>query len=127
MDPITLLVCATIGLAAGTLGGLLGVGGGIVMVPAFIRFLDLPAAQAVATSITVIVFISLSAALKHPQQGSTQWKIVGLVFLTSVVGAWIGAALTDQVPERTLRLGFAAFLLYVSVDMAVRAWNLPTS
>jgi uncharacterized membrane protein YfcA len=124
MDPSLLLVCAAIGLAAGTLGGLLGVGGGIVMVPAFIRFLGLPASQAVATSITVIVFIALSAALKHHQQGSTQWKIVGLVVVTSIVGSWMGAALTDDVPERTLRLGFAAFLMLVSVDMAVRAWRM---
>jgi uncharacterized membrane protein YfcA len=124
MDPVTLIVCAAIGLVAGTLGGLLGVGGGIVMVPAFIRFLNLPAHQAVATSITVIVFIAFSAATKHHQQGSTQWKIVGLVFVTSVVGAWIGAALTDQVPERALRLGFAAFLMIVSIDMAARAWRI---
>ncbi|MBW2314185.1 MAG: sulfite exporter TauE/SafE family protein [Deltaproteobacteria bacterium] len=124
MDPVTLLTCALIGLAAGTLGGLLGVGGGIVMVPAFIRFLGLPAHQAVATSISVIVFISLSAALKHHQQGSTQWKIVGLVLVTSVLGAYLGAAFTDQIPERTLRLGFAVFLMIVSIDMAARAWRI---
>ena len=124
MDVTLLLTCAAIGLSAGTLGGLLGVGGGIIMVPAFIRFLGLPAPQAVATSITVIVFISLSAALKHHQQGSTQWKIVALVLVTSVVGGWLGAAFTDDVPERTLRLGFAAFLMLVSLDMAARAWRM---
>lgn len=124
MDPTLLLICATIGLFAGTAGGLLGVGGGIIMVPAFIRFLDLPAYQAVATSITVIVFIALSAALKHHQQGSTQWKIVGLVLVTSVIGGWLGAAFTDDVPEKTLRLGFAAFLMVTSIDMAWKAWQL---
>ncbi|HKJ23265.1 MAG TPA: sulfite exporter TauE/SafE family protein [Myxococcota bacterium] len=127
MDPVTVFICAAIGLVAGSLGGLLGVGGGIVMVPAFIRFLNLPAREAVATSITVIVFIALSAATKHYQQGTIQWRIVGLVLVTSVLGGWVGAAFTDQVPERTLRLGFAAFLMYVSVDMALRAWRLPTS
>jgi len=127
MDPVTIFICAAIGLLAGGLGGLLGVGGGIVMVPAFIRFLHLPAAQAVATSITVIVFIALSAATKHHQQGTTQWRIVGLVLVTSMIGSWIGAAFTDQVPERTLRLGFAAFLMFVSIDMALRAWRLPAS
>ena len=124
MDPVTLLTCAVIGLFAGTMGGLLGVGGGIVMVPAVIRLLGLPAHQAVGTSITVIVFIALSAAAKHHQQGSTQWKVVGLVLATSVLGGWLGAALTDQVPERALRLGFAAFLMLVSIDMAARAWRL---
>jgi uncharacterized membrane protein YfcA len=74
----------------------------------------------------VIVFIAISAATKHHLQGSTQWRIVGLVLVTSVVGSWIGAAFTDQVPERALRLGFAAFLMVVSIDMALRAWRLPT-
>lgn len=124
MEPTLILTCAAIGFFAGGIGGLLGVGGGIIMVPAFIRFLELPAAQAVATSITVIVFIALSAALKHHQQGSTQWRIVALVLVTSVIGSWIGAAFTDDVPERTLRLGFAAFLMLVSIDMAVRAWRM---
>ncbi len=121
MDPALLLVCAAIGLVAGTLGGLLGVGGGIVLVPAFVRFLDMPIHQAIGTSITVIVFIALSAAVKQQQLGNVQWKVVGLVIATSVVGGWLGAALTGAVPEKTLRLGFAAFLIVVSIDMAARA------
>lgn len=124
MEPTLLLTCAAIGLFAGGLGGLLGVGGGVIMVPAFIRFLGMPAPQAVATSITVIVFIALSAALKHQLQGTTQWKVVALVVVTSVIGSWVGAAFTDDVPERALRLGFAAFLMLVSIDMAARAWRM---
>lgn len=124
MDPVTLLICAIVGLVAGLFGGLFGVGGGVVMVPAFIRFLDLPAHQAIATSISVVLFIAASATLKHHQQGSTQWWIVGLVVVTSVIGAWLGAALTGQIPERALRLGFAAFLMIVAIDMAARAWRI---
>jgi len=124
MDPVFLLACAVIGFVAGAMGGLLGVGGGVVMVPAFIRILGMSARDAVGTSIAVIVFIAISATARHHLDGNTRWRIVALVLVTSVVGGWIGAAFADRVPEKTLRLLFAAFLMLVSIDMAARALRL---
>ncbi len=124
MSASVVLIGILIGFLAGGVGGLLGVGGGVVMVPAFIRFLGLSAREAVGTSIAVIVVISLSATLKHHQQGHTHWGVVALVAASSMVGAWIGAGYAAQVPEKTLRLAFAAFLFAVAANMAVRAWRL---
>ena len=74
-----LLICAAIGLLAGTLAGLLGVGGGIVMVPAFIRFLGMDIRMAIGTSMAVIVLTSIVAGTKHYYLGHVDLKIVAVV------------------------------------------------
>ena len=117
------ILCAAIGLVAGTLGGLLGVGGGIVMVPAFTRLLDLPVKQAVGTSMGVIFFTAISASWRHWQLGNLQPRVVVLVAALSMVGAWLGASLTSRVNERTLRVLFALFLIVTAADMLHKAWK----
>lgn len=118
------LLCAVIGMIAGTLGGLLGVGGGIVMVPAFTRLLDLPVKQAVGTSMGVIFFTAVTASWRHWQLGNLQPRVVVLVAALSMVGAWIGASLTTRVNERTLRILFAVFLIVTAADMLHKAWKM---
>lgn len=118
------IVCAAIGLVAGTLGGLLGVGGGIVMVPAFINLLGLPAKQAIGTSMGVIFFTAISASLRHYQLGNLDPRVVVPVALLSMGGAYVGATLTTRVPERTLRMLFAAFLVATAIDMFHNAWRM---
>ncbi len=73
------ILCAAIGLFAGTLGGLLGVGGGIVMVPAFTRLLGLSVKQAIGTSMGVIFFTAISASWRHWQLGNLNPKVVLVV------------------------------------------------
>lgn len=118
------LVCALIGLVAGTLGGLLGVGGGVVMVPAFLNFLGMPARQAVGTSMGVIFFTAISASWRHWQLGNLDPRVVVPVALLSMGGAWVGASLTTRVPERTLRILFAVFLVVTAADMLNKALRM---
>ncbi len=113
--------CLAIGLVAGTLGGLLGVGGGIVMVPAFLRFLGLPAQTAIGTSMVAIIFVSVSASIRHYQLGNVDLKILAMVALATIAGGYLGASLVGFLSEKVLRLVFASFLLYVSVDMFGKA------
>ncbi len=120
------LICAGIGLVAGTLGGLLGVGGGVVMVPAFLNFLGLPAKQAIGTSMGVIFFTAISASWRHWQLGNLDPRVVLPVALLSMGGAWLGASLTTRVPERTLRMFFAGFLVLTAADMMNKAWKMET-
>jgi uncharacterized membrane protein YfcA len=119
------ILCAAIGLVAGTLGGLLGVGGGVVMVPAFMALLGMPARHAIGTSMGVILFTAISAAIRHHQLGNLEPRVVVPVALLSIVGAYLGATLTTRVPERTLRMLFAAFLALTAVDMFQKAWRMP--
>lgn len=118
------IVCAAIGVVAGTLGGLLGVGGGVVMVPAFINVLGLPARQAIGTSMGVILFTAISASLRHYQLGNLDLRVAVPVALLSVGGGYLGATLTPRVPERALRMLFAAFLLATAIDMFQKAWRM---
>lgn len=118
------LLCGGIGLVAGTLGGLLGVGGGVVMVPAFTRLLGLSAKQAIGTSMGVIVFTALSASWRHSQLGNLRPEVVAVVAVTSMAGAFAGASLTAITSERTLRIVFAGFLIVTAADMLAKAWSL---
>lgn len=122
-----LLACAAIGLFAGALGGLLGVGGGVVMVPAFMRFLGLGVHEAVGTSMAVIVFTAIVAALRHYQLGNVNPKVMAVVAVLSMLGGYLGATLSERLPERQLRLAFGLFLLFVAVQMLLRAWRMSPS
>ncbi len=117
-------LCGVIGLMAGTLGGLLGVGGGVVMVPAFTRFLGLSAKQAIGTSMGVILFTALSASWRHWQLGNLRPDIIVVVAAVSMAGAFAGASLTAYTSERTLRILFAGFLIVTAADMLAKAWSL---
>ncbi len=118
-----LLICAAIGLLAGTLAGLLGVGGGIVMVPAFVRFLHMDIRMAIGTSMAIIVLTSIVAGSKHYLLGNVDLKIVAVVAILAMIGAYIGAALTAVVPVRSLKMIFAVFVLIVGADMFAKAWR----
>lgn len=122
-----LITCALIGLAAGTLGGLLGVGGGVVLVPAFLRFLGLSIHEAVGTSMAVIVFTSIVASARHYQLGNVNPRVVVIVAVLSMAGGYLGASLSERLPERQLRLVFGVFLLFVAIQILVRAWRMAPS
>lgn len=119
-----LLICTAIGLFAGTMSGLLGVGGGVILVPAFMRLLGMPIHQAIAASLCVIIATASVGSWKHYQLGHLpiqSWKIILVVSTLSVVGSYLGAALTGKLSDRGLRLIFAVFLLIVASQMIVQA------
>jgi len=122
-----LLICSVLGLVAGVIAGTLGVGGGIVLVPAFVRFLNMDIRTAVGTSSVIIVFTALSAAIKHYELGNVQFKAVWVVVVLSVAGAYLGASLTSLISPRALRMTFAIFIFLVSVQMFVKALQMPAS
>ena len=108
-----LLVFAILtGLAAGLLGALCGVGGGIVMVPAFVGLLGLEHKQAVATSMAVIIVTALAATLNNARANNLiDWKIVATVGLASAVAAWFGSDLMCKLSNQTLTRVFGCLLV----------------
>lgn len=117
MDILWVIV---VGLVAGFLGGLLGVGGGILMVPAFLYLLRdrIPSIHvAVGTSMAVIVAVSIAGTIGHARGGRVNWSIVPYVAVFAVVGSYVGASLTSHVSRMVLRRLFAILLLVVAAKM----------
>lgn len=108
---------AAVGLLAGVMGGLLGVGGGIVIVPLLILLLGIDVKIAIGTSLAAIVPTAIMAAYRHQALGNINWRVVGMLTLGSVAGAFLGASLTAYVPAERLRQAFALFLIATAVKM----------
>lgn len=110
-----------IGLAAGIVAGLLGVGGGTLFVPALTIGLGLSQLDAEATSLLAIIPVALIGAARQRAHGNVDVRIGVLLGLIAVAGALAGVAIANAVPERGLEVGFALFLLFVAWRLAARA------
>lgn len=115
----TVWVYAGIGLIAGLASGLLGIGGGIVIVPMLAGWLGMPLKRALGTSLAAIVAIVVPGAAVHAALGHIDWGIALVLALGSVAGARVGARIALGTRERTLRLLVGGFLGLVAVAYGV--------
>ncbi len=117
-DPTISVLLGVAGLGIGTLSSLLGVGGGIFIVPLLtLSGLVGPMQEATGTSNAVIVFTSLSATIAYARRRAIDVRIGLSLMPMSVLGAWAGARLTSVIDSRWLAIGFAVILLYPIVMM----------
>jgi len=114
-----------IGLAAGVVAGLLGVGGGTLFVPALTIGLGLSQLDAEATSLLAIIPVALVGAMRQRSHGNVDVRTGMLLGLVAVAGAVAGVAIANAVPERALEVGFGLFLLFVVWRLLVRALRPP--
>jgi uncharacterized membrane protein YfcA len=113
-----ILLAILIGLVAGLLGALCGVGGGLVMVPAFVGLLGTEHKQAVATSMAVIIVTALAATANNARVANLiDWKIVLAVGLASALAAWFGSDLMRSLSNHTLTRIFGCVLVVFGVRM----------
>lgn len=103
------------GLVAGGLSGLLGVGGGIVMVPLFRRWLGLPMKNAVATSLICVGCFAVPGTITHAIEGGIDWRFASWLTLGVVVGAPFGSKLALKMSDKKLQRAFGLFLAAVAV------------
>ena len=108
----------SIGVVAGGLSGLLGVGGGIVMVPAFTAWLRLPIKEAVGTSLACVGVLAVPGAITHAALGGIDWSFAVPLSLAVIPGARLGAGLAIRASDRGLRLSVAAALGAIAVAYA---------
>ena len=113
------LILAAIGLAAGGLSGLFGVGGGIIMVPGMVLLAGIAQQRASATSLAAIVPIAAVAAVIFGQADSLNLPAAAVLMVGSIIGVQVGARLMTRIGEDRLRIGFAIFMIAVAVTMLV--------
>jgi len=106
-----------IGVAAGMLSGLLGVGGGALFVPALVLLLGLDQVDAEATSLLAIVPVALVGTWRQHRYGNVRVRDGLLVGLVAIPGALLGVVLVNALPERAIEYAFAALLVWI-------AWTL---
>ncbi|NBX70394.1 MAG: sulfite exporter TauE/SafE family protein [Actinobacteria bacterium] len=108
---------AIIGLIAGLMAGLFGIGGGFVMVPLFVLWLGMAQKRAHATSLLSVAFIGVAALLGYVNLGQIDWLAAALVTIGAVCGIFLGVRLLSKVSERTLSLIFALVLLAAALRL----------
>lgn len=110
-----------IGLAAGVLAGMFGIGGGIVIVPALIILAKMSATSATGTSLGALLLpVGALGAWEYWRHGHVNIRASVLIALGLFIGAWFGAWLAIQLPPQVLRRSFAVFLLVVAVRLWVK-------
>jgi len=116
-----------LGAIAGLLAGLLGVGGGLIIVPVLAAMLVRQGVAepvvmhlAIGTSLASIIFTSVSSVWAHHRRRAVRWRDVGRLAPGIVIGAWLGAAIADMLPTAGLRKFFGLFELYVAIQMTFR-------
>ena len=114
-----LLLLAAIGVGAGVLSGLFGVGGGIIMVPAMVLLAGMAQQRASATSLASIVPIAMVGAVVFGGADSVNLLAAAVLVIGSVAGVQVGSRLMPRVGDDRLRVGFAVFMIAVAITMIV--------
>jgi len=94
---------AVTGALAGALSGLLGVGGGVVLVPAYMDLLGVPIKTAIATSLVCVGMLAVPSTVSHALLGDIDWTFAAFLALGVVPGAWVGSSLAARASDRRLR------------------------
>lgn len=118
MEIVAVLV---IGLLAGALGGLFGVGGGLIFVPTLVLLLDLGQVDAEATSLLAILPVVVAGTWRQHLYGNVRWRTAAIIGLTAIGGIELGVLAAKALPELTLRRLFALLVLTVAAQLAWRA------
>ena len=113
-----------LGLVVGFVAGLLGVGGGLIIVPVLIMLLHthgqavgMEPQLALGTSLATILFTSLSSVRAHQRRGAVEWSLVRRIAPGIVLGTLAGAALAARMPATVLKIFFVIFLFYAAIQM----------
>jgi len=119
MSITTLIILVAIGLFAGIAGGMIGIGGGLVIVPCLVYFLGFSQFEAQGTSVaTLLLPIGVLAAYNYHKADSINWKFALIIALTFIVGGYIGSKLSiNFLSESTVKKVFGVIMLIGAIKM----------
>ncbi|MBU47015.1 MAG: permease [Flavobacteriales bacterium] len=114
----TVILLIIIGLLAGLLSGLVGVGGGILMIPLLVIFLGFTQHQAQGTALfAMLPPIGILAAINYYKEGFVKWEYAAVIALTFVVGGYFGSKLSINLPDQIVRRFFAFVMLIAAIKI----------
>jgi len=122
------IIILVIGLFAGILSGLVGVGGGLIIVPALIFFLGFNQHQAQGTSLGLLLLpVGILAVINYYNKDNVDMRVVAIMSIAFIAGGWLGSKLALRLPEDTVKKIFAVFLFYSAFkllgwDKAIVKW-----
>jgi len=122
---VSSILAAITGFMGGMIGGLLGVGGGILFVPALAIFMDETQVRAEATSLLAIVPVALVAVWRQLGYGNVRVREGLVIGALSPLGVAIGVITSNAVPQRALELAFAGLALLIATQLVIRALREP--
>ena len=112
------IILVLIGLFAGMLSGLIGVGGGIIIVPALVFFLGFTQHEAQGTSLGLLLLpVGILAVANYYKQGYVDIKVVVIMCAAFIIGGWLGSKLSLALPADTVKKIFAIVLFYTAIKM----------
>jgi hypothetical protein len=116
-----IIILIVIGLSAGIVSGMMGVGGAIIMVPALVFFLGLTQHQAQGTSLSVLIFpVGILAFWNYYKQGYVNFKITVIIILAFVIGGYLGSLVAVRIPERPLKIIFGMLIIVLGLRMIIK-------
>jgi uncharacterized membrane protein YfcA len=115
MSGESIILLMAVGLAAGVLSGLVGVGGGIIIVPALIFFLGFTQLQAQGTSLGLLLLpVGIFAVINYYKAGHIDLNVVGVMSIAFVAGGWLGSKLALRLDQDVVKKIFAIVLFYTA-------------
>jgi uncharacterized protein len=118
MDTQTILIIILVGVAAGMLSGLVGVGGGIIIVPALVYFIGFSQKTAQGTSLALIMLpVGIFGVMQYYKQGHVDYKIVAILAIGFLAGSFLGSKLALTISQETLKKVFAVLMIIIAIKM----------
>jgi uncharacterized membrane protein YfcA len=118
MTLTTFIILIVIGLFAGMLSGLVGVGGGIIIVPALVFFLAFTQKEAQGTSLGILLLpVGILGVVQYYKQGFVDVRVVALVSVGFLLGAYFGSKFSLVLPEQTLKKIFAILMILIAIKI----------
>jgi len=118
MDLQTVLIIIMVGVAAGMLSGLVGVGGGIIIVPALVFFIGFSQKTAQGTSLALIMFpVGILGVLQYYKQGHVDYRVVAILAIGFLAGSYFGSKIALSLPQETVKKIFAVLMIIIAVKM----------
>ena len=118
MNMQTIIILILVGIAAGMLSGLVGVGNGIIIVPALVFFLGFSQKMAQGTSLGILLLpVGILGLIQYYKQGYVDLKVVLIISLAFLFGSYFGSKIALRLPQDTIRKIFAVFMILIAIKL----------